>query len=227
MTGRIYDRLVTAFGRDSVFKDVDDIPFNIDSREYLDRVVSQCQVCLVVIGRTWLETQAGICRLDNPQDFVRIEIESALRRRIPVLVGGVQIPEVESLPSSLVPIAFRNGTKVGSDPDFYRDVERLIFRIQQNFVAVQPSSLSLSTRLFKFEVVTVNEMGQEISRKLEENEYLTQSLDKKVALDLVKISGGTFQMGSNESDDEEPIHTVIVAPFWLGKFPVTQEQYEA
>jgi hypothetical protein len=137
VTGRIYDRLVATFDRNSVFKDVDSIPFGVDFREHLDQAVSQCQVCLVVIGRTWLEAkdEGGRRRLDSTQDFVRIEIESALKRKIPVipvLVGGASMPGLEQLPPSLEPLAYRNGAHVRSDPDFHQDMNRLIAGIQQH-----------------------------------------------------------------------------------------------
>jgi eukaryotic-like serine/threonine-protein kinase len=80
---------------------------------------------------------------------------------------------------------------------------------------------------FAFEVVKVNDKGEEISRKPGQAEYVREALGNGVVLDLVKIPGGTFQMGSNEFEDEQPIHSVTVAPFWIGKFLVTQEQYEA
>jgi hypothetical protein len=133
--GRIYDRLVSTFDRNLVFKDVDSIPFGVDFREHLDGAVSQCQVCLVVVGRTWLEAkdEAGRRRLDSTQDFVRIEIESALKRKIPVipvLVGGASMPKSEQLPPSLEPLVYLNAAQVRSDPDSHRDMDRLIAGIQ-------------------------------------------------------------------------------------------------
>jgi formylglycine-generating enzyme required for sulfatase activity len=234
VTGRIYDRLVTAFDRNSVFKDVDSIPFGVDFREHLDGAVSQCQVCLVVVGRTWLEAkdEAGRRRLDSTQDFVRIEIESALKRKIPVipvLVGGASMPGPEQLPPSLEPLAYRNGAQVRSDPDFHRDMDRLIAGIQQHFGAAQTPQPSppQQKQTFTFEVVTVNDQGQEIDRKLGQAEYRAEDLGNGITLDTVAIPGGTFEMGSKEAEDEQPIHRVTVAPFWMGKFAVTQEQYEA
>lgn len=130
-TGRMYDRLATEFGRDHVFKDVDSIPFGVDFAEYLDQAVSQCQVVLVIIGRTWLTVAEpdGTRRLDNPDDFVRIEVESALRRKIPVipvLLQGVGMPRRPQLPESLRSLARRNGLEVGYDPRFHADMNRLV-----------------------------------------------------------------------------------------------------
>jgi formylglycine-generating enzyme required for sulfatase activity len=234
VTGRIYDRLVATFDRNLVFKDVDSIPFGVDFRDHLDQAVSQCQVCLVVVGRTWLEAkdEGGRRRLDSTQDFVRIEIESALKRKIPVipvLVGGASMPGPEQLPPSLEPLAYRNGAQVRSDPDFHRDMDRLIAGIQQHFGAAQTPQPSppQQKQTFTFEVVTVNDKGQEIDRKPGQAEYRTEDLGNGITLDTVAIPGGTFEMGSEEEEDEQPIHRVTVAPFWMGKFPVMQEQYEA
>ncbi|MBX3334863.1 MAG: toll/interleukin-1 receptor domain-containing protein [Nitrospira sp.] len=105
VTGRIYDRLIQVFPQ-SVFRDVDSIPLGVDFRVYLDEQVAKCDVFLAVIGREWLKAKGrkGKLRLDDPGDFVRIEIESALKRKIPVipvLVAGAKIPPPECLPASI------------------------------------------------------------------------------------------------------------------------------
>lgn len=131
VTGRIYDRLVQQFGRTAVFKDVDSIPLGIDFRTYLDQQVAKCDVFLAVIGRNWMKPQGqkGKSRLADPADFVRLEIEAALKRQIPVipvLVEGASIPPVDRLPPSLQGLSYRNGIVVRPDPDFHRDMDRLI-----------------------------------------------------------------------------------------------------
>src|SRR5215472_4008402 len=131
VTGRIYDRLIQQFDRKSVFKDVDSIPLGIDFRTYLDAQVAKCHVFLAVIGRDWMTIAdgKGKSRLEDPRDFVRIEIESALKRGIPVvpvLVRGASIPAPERLPVSMQELAYHNGIAIRPDPDFHRDVDRLI-----------------------------------------------------------------------------------------------------
>jgi formylglycine-generating enzyme required for sulfatase activity/uncharacterized caspase-like protein len=91
---------------------------------------------------------------------------------------------------------------------------------------IQDDSADVKPRIFEFEIVTVNAKGQEIDRKTGQAEYFTEDLGNGVTLDMVAILGGTFEMGSNETKYGQPIHTVTVKPFWMGKFPVTQEQYE-
>jgi len=130
--GRIYDRLVQAFGKDNIFKDVDSIPIGKDFRGIILEAVAQCDVQLVIIGRSWLTItdEKGQRRLDNPEDYVRIEIESALQRDrctvIPVLVDGAPMPSADELPVTLRELAFKNAAVVRDDPDFHPDVTRLI-----------------------------------------------------------------------------------------------------
>src|SRR2546427_12312485 len=91
LTGRIYDRLQAHFGAEAVFMDVDSIPFGVDFRHYLTDAVAKCKVLLAIIGERWLSADAsGHRRVDDRNDFVRIEVSTALARRmtvIPVLLG--------------------------------------------------------------------------------------------------------------------------------------------
>lgn len=133
VVGRIYDRLVQRFGKDAIFKDVDSLPLGRDFRRHIDSVVSECCVALVVVGDRWIGA-SGASRLDDPRDYVRIEIESALKRDIPViplLVQNAELPADESLPESLRDFAYRNGMSIGHDPHFHADVDRLIKHLEE------------------------------------------------------------------------------------------------
>ncbi|MFN9295010.1 MAG: toll/interleukin-1 receptor domain-containing protein, partial [Planctomyces sp.] len=80
------DRLQHQYGAGSVFLDVDNIPPGVDFRNHLDAAVAKCDVFLALIGNEWLSTsESGVSRLEDARDFVRIELESALRRSIPVI----------------------------------------------------------------------------------------------------------------------------------------------
>lgn len=136
IAGRIYDRLVDEFGRGPIFKDVDSIPLGIDFKEYLDKKVSECSVFLAIIGDRWFDArdEAGKRRLDDPADFVRIEIESALGMGIPViplLVRGANMPFEKDLPPGLKKLVYKNGIPIRPDPDFHRDMDRLIAALNQ------------------------------------------------------------------------------------------------
>ena len=138
VAGRIYDRLVDHFGEGTVFQDVEDIPLGMDFSEHISGVVSKCDAFLAIIGDEWLKVAdaEGRRRLDNPADNVRIEIESALQRKIPlipVLVCGASMPREDELPESLRKLAYRNATQVRPNPDFRADMTRLIEGLEDLF----------------------------------------------------------------------------------------------
>jgi hypothetical protein len=130
-TGRIDDRLVAAFGRGNVYKDVDSVPIGADFPEHIRNAVGQCDVLLVVIGGSWLNASDGTPnpRLMDPLDWVRLEIETALERKIPVVpivLGQTTPPSPSDLPESLKQLAYKQAIAVRPDPDFHRDIDRLI-----------------------------------------------------------------------------------------------------
>ncbi|MEA5450446.1 SUMF1/EgtB/PvdO family nonheme iron enzyme [Leptolyngbya sp. CCNP1308] len=140
IAGRIYDRLAAHFGKDSIFFDVDAIPFGEDLRDYINASLDQCQVVLAVIGKTWLTVtdEKGDRRLDNPADWVRLELEEALKRKgqvivIPLLVSRATLPTPDKMPSALVDLAYRNAAQARPDPDFHGDVSRLIRQLERYF----------------------------------------------------------------------------------------------
>ena len=134
VTGRIYDRLVNKFGKEAIFKDVDSIPLGVDYRKYLENIIGNSDIFLVVIGPDWegkIDKETRHLGLSN--DFVTIEVESALIRDVPVipiLVRGAQMPKENNLPERIHNLAFRNGTLIRPDPDFHKDVDRLISAIE-------------------------------------------------------------------------------------------------
>lgn len=123
---------------------MDSIPLGVDFREHLGRVVGECDVLLAVVGDEWLAVDsAGRRRIDDTKDFVRIEIEAALERKIPVipvLVRGASVPTENDLPASLVPLSYRNGIAVRPDPDFHRDMDRLIAPASKVICPVAPEA---------------------------------------------------------------------------------------
>jgi hypothetical protein len=137
ITGRIYDRLTDRFGKEHVYKDVDSIPLGVDFRKHVGDLVQRCDVVIAVIGNQWAGgTGGGARRLDDPRDLVRIEVAAALARGIPVvpvLVGGATVPGEADLPEELQGLAYRNGTPVRPDPDFHKDLDRLIAGIDAHF----------------------------------------------------------------------------------------------
>src|SRR5262245_17340226 len=109
IAGRIFDRLVSHYGEDAVFMDVDDIPFGIDFRQHIKGVLESCDVLLAVVGPRWAGLSAEGARIKDAADPVRVEVESALQRGlpvIPVLVDGARMPAASELPEALQPFAF-------------------------------------------------------------------------------------------------------------------------
>jgi hypothetical protein len=131
IAGRIFDHLERRFGRDRLFLDVDAISYGDDFRHRIDEALNQTGVLLAIIGDRWLDAgdrTAGSRRLDNPEDYVSVEISSALERGItvvPVLVGDAQMPSVADLPARLVELSYRNAAEVRSGRDFSFQINRL------------------------------------------------------------------------------------------------------
>jgi hypothetical protein len=131
ISGRIYDRLCQRYGKRSIFKDVDSIPPGEDFRTYISKGVLASDVFLLLIGDQWLTCldQAGGRRIDSETDYLRTEIEVAISGNIPIiplLVGNAGMPQASELPPSIRTLAFRNAIYIRPDPDFHRDVARLI-----------------------------------------------------------------------------------------------------
>ena len=110
----LFNELSTKLGKESVFMDVDNIALGRDFRQVLREHLAACDLLLVIVGKGWVEAKdaSGRNRLEQPNDFVRLEIESALKRNIPVtpvLVQGAQMPTVDQLPVDVRDFAYRNG----------------------------------------------------------------------------------------------------------------------
>lgn len=133
--GRIYDAMVARFGEENVFMDLELAP-GVDFVERITEVVSGCLALIIVMGPHWatVEDATGRRRLDDPEDFVRLEVQNALRRDdvtpIPVLVGGARMPQPEELPPELRPLTRRNALEM-SDNRWRYDVDRLMSRLQE------------------------------------------------------------------------------------------------
>lgn len=128
--GRLYDAMVAHFGEENVFMDVDMAP-GVDFEQRITEVVSGCVALLIVMGPQWAEATEGDGRrrIDNPGDFVRLEVQTGLDRSdvtpIPVLVGGARMPRREDLPPEIREIARRNAIEL-SDGRWSYDVGRLM-----------------------------------------------------------------------------------------------------
>jgi formylglycine-generating enzyme required for sulfatase activity len=199
---RIYERLLQKYGAGNVVMDVESIPPGADFREFIGDAVGRCRSLLAVIGPRWLPILTQ--RREEPLDFVRLEIEAALQRRIPIiptLVSGASMPGAGQLPPSLQELAFRHGLEVRRGRDFHRDVDRLLSSLDRWLQA---------------------------QAELPPQKVITNSVGMRFAW----IPPGTFLMGSPTTEqgrcDNETQHRVTLTKgYYLGVHSVTQEQWHA
>src|SRR5262245_28533342 len=130
MAGRIFDRLSAHYGEGAVFMDIDAIPFGIDFRKHIAEVLRQCDVLIAVVGPPWLgRRDDGGNRIGEPGDPVRLELEGAIERKIPVipvLIDDARMPGEAELPDGLKEFSFFNAAPVDSGRDFRSHMDRLI-----------------------------------------------------------------------------------------------------
>lgn len=138
----LFEVLTNHYGKDSVFLDVEAIQKGRDFRVEIDKSVSTCSVLLALIGKTWLDqkNEAGDRRLDNLDDFVRLETASALKRDIPVmpvLLHGATMPRADQLPGDLKDLAYRNGVEL-THARWHSDLD-LLLRALDPYVKPTPA----------------------------------------------------------------------------------------
>jgi hypothetical protein len=136
----LYETLLREFGsRERLFMDVEDIQFGLDFRTAVENKLDDCGVFLAVIGPAWLDVKdpndaSGRRRLDNPGDFVRQELATALKRKalpvIPVLVRGAGMPSPDKLPDDLRDVAFRNALTLSHAVGWEDSVKKLVQQIR-------------------------------------------------------------------------------------------------
>ena len=245
VTGRLHDRLASHFGQDNVFIDIDTIPPGVDFRKHLGDAVGQCDVLLAVIGDQWLSASSSVGllrrrkrRLDDPRDFLRIEVEAALKREIPVipvLVGHGSMPKEADLPDCLKELAYRNVSELRSGPDFNHHASRLIGGLEkllpgcsdvteEDEMATKPiASGSLD------KTVPVRDVESGVDRTVtanapESGQIIENPADGSL---LLLVPGGKFLAGGNRNDESggDPFE-VELPGFYLAEHPVTNAQYE-
>jgi hypothetical protein len=137
----LYKRLADRFGAGQIFKDIDSIQLGDDFVEAITTAVGSCDVLLALIGDEWLTItdEHGGRRLDDPDDFVRLEIEAALTRRvrvIPILVDDATMPRADELPDSLATLARHQALEL-SPSRFEFDTGRLLKVLETTLAEVQ------------------------------------------------------------------------------------------
>jgi hypothetical protein len=145
----LYERLTSHLGREQVFKDVDSIELGDDFVAMITSAVGSCDVLLALIGDRWLEmtNDTGQRRLDDPHDFVRLELEAALKRKvrvIPILLGSASMPTADQLPASLSKLTRRQALQL-TTARFEADIGRLL-RVLDRTLAEQQAQRDAKAR---------------------------------------------------------------------------------
>jgi len=135
--GRLHDYLERAFGGDMVFKDIHDIGLGTDFRKAIGKTLMNCKVVLVLIGDRYvsLTDAEGNIRIMNPNDYVNIEVSTALAFKdqklvIPILINGARMPKRDQIPESMEAITWQNSKKLSNDY-WKTDIERLVKAIRE------------------------------------------------------------------------------------------------
>lgn len=194
-TGRLFDRLVLKYGRESVFRDIDSVPFGSDFRKSIDDALKDTDIFIAVVGPNWRGIdKVGKAKINDESDLVRIEVETALKRKIPVvpvLVGGATMPQPVELPDSLRDFSFRNAAGIDSGRNFDADVMRLI-RSMDHIIQRAPARAT----------------GRKASSAAAQRQVL--ELSQKSASDSVEPEAARPQMASTRAGQPRLTYPVVV-----------------
>jgi hypothetical protein len=203
--GRLYDRLGDRFGEDNIFMDVNSMAVGVDFTMAIAGAVSRCNIMFVLIGQRWIAItdSRGKRRIDNPGDFVRIEIETALQRDVwvvPVLVDGAVLPRADDLPQSLGPLVRHQALEL-SHAGFRSEVAPLIAAVAESLEA--GPSRSAAPKVLSRGAVT--QQGRWQLELLEDKPSLRRSVCRQVVkftilpANSVLLKAGLKSMASQQS----------------------------
>lgn len=213
--GRLFDWISERIGKEQTFIDVNTIQAGDDFVDVLQENVGACQILLAVIGKLWLQCvdENGKRRLDDPEDYVRIEVAAALDRNvrvIPVLVDGARMPRTEELPELLAKLGRRQAIEL-SHARFAQDIVPIMQIVEKSLASRRETA------------------PEEAAQGRWPGESKINPADKQC---YVWIPPGTFTMGCSPGDkecfeNEKPTRKVLIEKgLWLGQTPVTQAAYE-
>jgi formylglycine-generating enzyme required for sulfatase activity len=236
--------LENTFGKRNVFID-DRMQKGQDFEAVLKNKIRQCKVMIAIIGPNWVDAcDGGSRRIDNPEDWVRLEIEWALARKIfviPVLVAGATLPSKSDLPQSLQPLLKHHGATVTTNgfrdgmAGLARDVADLMARRPWGWMVAAAFALILGgyvvvayLRPKEPPPVTPSPPGSGKSFQ----DWLADGSPCPYCPEMVVAPAGTFTMGSPSGEQgrdpgEVQVRVTIAGPFAVGKFAVTFEQWDA
>jgi formylglycine-generating enzyme required for sulfatase activity len=252
----LYERLAGHFSGDQVFKDVDSIELGDDFVEVITAAVGSCEVLLALIGDRWLTATSrdGRRRLEDPADFVRLEIEAALARNvrvIPVLVEGARMPRADELPESLSKLTRRQALEL-SPSRFDLDTRRLLTVLERTITRREDedaaqAGLPPARKLVEHQTVPASRREAPATPAPEtEQAAHVPAVDRSDVRDsstgptgadepeMILVPGGEFYTGLTEAQLAEinrpelqlPRGSMLDVPaFQIAKFPVTNGDY--
>lgn len=218
--GRLFDALNEAFDHDRLFLDVDSIEPGLDFVDVIEDRVAKSEILLAVIGQHWIDASddRGGRRLDNAQDYVRIEIESALKqnkRVIPVLIGDTKMPPADSLPDSIRRLARLNGVMLRYER-FHDDMAHLVGALKHAMgddLAPTPPPQPQSTPLAVFAAVSPQPSSAGSINFFQAKAALLACGLAVVAVALA--TGAYFQFGDRQRHDDVKYATASTSqPRW-------------
>jgi formylglycine-generating enzyme required for sulfatase activity len=229
--------LLPHYPAEQIFYDLSTIAFGEDFVEAIQNAVGACDVLLAIIGKQWLniKNEEGARRLDDPYDFVRLEIATALERKIlviPVLVGGARMPKESDLPEDLKKLARRKALAV-DDADFDDDMDKLVTAIGRGLAKTSPHAPSRPSGTAS--LATPIQAGESDSPSL----YSERGLGGEVmAAELTRLTRAAlsndplfewvFIRGSDGKKIVLEKHgdSYPVADFFMAKYQTTNRQYQ-
>jgi hypothetical protein len=218
--GRLFDRLSQQFGSRSIFMDIDTIEPGEDFVKVIEDAVGSCNVLIALIGQHWLTLtdSAGRRRIDSPNDFVKLEIATALKRDIrviPVLVRGVQMPTLDVLPKELTGLERRNALVI-NDKEFHHQIDGLITSIDKLVNDSKPSDKPIMSGINSEEIrnLTVSHARQIL---------ITDLLPPP--FEWCNVMGGVVESADEVESGESSQGLIKVSPFSMAKYPITNAQY--
>jgi hypothetical protein len=234
----IYRALKQVLPSDHVFMDIDSIPIGADFVEFLESWVERCDIMLALIGVGWAEgidPTTGRRRLENPDDFVRIEVRKGLSRGIPVvpiLLDGATIPNSGQLPDDLQRLIRRNAEFI-DHRTVDADIDRLIKKLRLAQTSPQATRVSDPTPSASRQDHDMRTEGRllvdtAIVHSANDKWFLPGAgksewfKDHETGPEMVVVPAGTVMIGWSAE-----VRVTITRPFAVGKFAVTFHQWDA
>ena len=211
------------FGAGAVFMDVHGIPLGVNFRGYINEQVASAELLLALVADRWLTAvdEHGARRIDSPNDFVRIEIEAALKRGIPVVpvyVDDAKFLREADLPDSLKDLAWYNGYNLSTSGDkFAASIASLIAKIEPHFTN-GPTQLEPAVAPPAAAPAPVPAPAA-----IKADERLWQEVSKEKSPEAVLLYLHTFPSGAHAAEADDRIWSIVSAKSTVASYCRYQE----